>query len=118
MLDGFKALVHTLTFDNGKEFAAHRQTALRYYFAKPCHSWARGQNENVNGLLRQYFPQDNGVSDVTTQQALGAVHNSRKRHWASKVLTGCSGSYPAAMLDNWWGMNLLLEFTVFNIHRL
>jgi len=26
------------------------------YFAKPYHSWERGQNEDANGLLRQYFP--------------------------------------------------------------
>lgn len=52
--------VHTLTSDNGKEFACHEQLAevlkLKYYFAHPFAAWERGTNENTNGLLRQYFP--------------------------------------------------------------
>jgi IS30 family transposase len=48
------------TYDNGKEFSGHEQVNksinCKSYFAKPYHSWERGQNENVNGLLRQYFP--------------------------------------------------------------
>jgi len=33
-------------------------TALgcKTYFVKLYHSWERDQNENANGLLRQYFP--------------------------------------------------------------
>lgn len=49
------------------------------YFAKPYHSWERGQNENANGLLRQYFPKTIGLLDVTTQQVLEAVHKLNNR---------------------------------------
>ena len=83
LLDGFKDWVHTLTFDNGKEFARHGQVAqaigCKTYFAKPYHSWERGQNENANGLLRQYFPKAMGLLDVTTQQVVEAVHKLNHR---------------------------------------
>lgn len=83
LLSGFKDWVHTLTFDNGKEFAKHEQVAqaigCKTYFAKPYHSWERGQNENANGLLRQYFPKAMGLLDVTTQQVLEAVHKLNRR---------------------------------------
>jgi IS30 family transposase len=54
------SLRHTLTLDNGKEFAGHRtiarRTELAIYFARPYHAWERGRNEHFNGLVRQYFP--------------------------------------------------------------
>jgi len=72
MLDLFnpvKHVVNTITFDNGKEFAYHEELAkaieCKTYFAKPYHSWERGQNENANGLLRQYFPKSMELIDVT-----------------------------------------------------
>ena len=47
--------VATITFDNGKEFAYHKQIAealgCDVYFARPYHSWERGTNENMNGLI-------------------------------------------------------------------
>lgn len=83
LLSGFKDWVHTLTFDNGKEFAKHGQVAqaigCETYFAKPYHSWERGQNENANGLLRQYFPKAMGLLDVTTRQVVEAVHKLNNR---------------------------------------
>ncbi len=52
-------LVHTLTYDNGKEFAYHQAVTkgldAQGYFAHPYHSWERGLNENTNGLIRQYL---------------------------------------------------------------
>jgi len=85
LLDGFKDSVHTLIFENGKEFARHEpsqknSTAIPI-FAKPCHSWERGRNENASGLLRQYFPKTVGLLKFTQQQVLQAVHklNSRPR---------------------------------------
>jgi IS30 family transposase len=80
-----KRFVNTITFDNGKEFAYHEEVANTIqcdtYFAKPYHSWERGQNENANGLLRQYFPKSMALIDVTVKQVLDAVHklNSRPR---------------------------------------
>lgn len=85
LLKPLKRFVDTITFDNGKEFAMHEQLAesinCETYFAKPYHSWERGQNENANGLLRQYFPKSMELIDVTSQQVFAAVHklNSRPR---------------------------------------
>ena len=45
-LKPFAAWVHTITFDNGREFCWHVDIANTVgcdsYFAKPYHSWARG----------------------------------------------------------------------------
>lgn len=50
--------VHTITYDNGPEFAGHRQVSQELnaagYFCKPYHSWEKGGVENYNGLVRQY----------------------------------------------------------------
>jgi len=64
--------LHTITADNGKEFAAHefvaQQLDINHYFAKPYHSWERGSNENLNGLVRQYFKKSTDFTTITKQQ--------------------------------------------------
>ena len=62
-------VVHTLTSDNGKEFAEHAfiATALEadFFFADPYSPWQRGANENANGLVRQYLPRCMDFSTLT-----------------------------------------------------
>ena len=51
--------LHTITADNGKEFAEHEKVArelkVDFFFAYPYAAWERGSNENMNGLIRQYI---------------------------------------------------------------
>ncbi|MDT8424910.1 MAG: IS30 family transposase, partial [Methyloprofundus sp.] len=83
LLDPIKNFVKTITFDNGKEFTLHEKIAksleCETYFAKPYHSWERGQNENANGLLRQYFPKEMELVDVTIKQVFRAVDKLNSR---------------------------------------
>lgn len=85
LLQPIKSFVKTITFDNGKEFTLHEPIAKALgcdtYFARPYHSWERGQNENANGLLRQYFPKTMELVNVAMKQVFEAVDklNSRPR---------------------------------------
>ena len=86
LLRPFKHLVHTITADNGKEFASHEEIAAAlecdFYFARPYHSWERGLNENTNGLLRQYFPKNtdfNLVSAKAVRQSVDELNNRPRK---------------------------------------
>ena len=67
-----KEHLHTITFDNGKEFAYHAQIkevlGSDNYFAHPYCSWERGLNENHNGLIRQYLPKGLALDKVTAKE--------------------------------------------------
>ena len=39
-----------------------------FYFARPYHSWERGSNENLNGILRQYIPKDKEFKYITGER--------------------------------------------------
>jgi IS30 family transposase len=77
--------VRTITFDNGKEFAAHQDIALALdadiFFATPYHAWERGLNENTNGLIRDFFPKGTDFSTVTAAEIakVERMLNSRPR---------------------------------------
>jgi len=64
-------IFRTMTVDNGKEFANHQsitqKTGVDIYVAKPYHSWQRGSNENLNGLIRQYIPKKTDFSLISDE---------------------------------------------------
>ena len=72
LLRPYQVDTHTITCDNGKEFANHQQIAqtlqVDVFFAHPYSSWERGTNENTNGLIRQYFPKGLDFSSITDDQ--------------------------------------------------
>ena len=72
----------TMTYDNGKEAAAHETVTasigMKYYFAKTYASWQRGTNENRNGLVRFYLPRDTDldtVSNARIKQVENLINN-------------------------------------------
>ncbi len=81
----YKGMLHTITSDNGKEFAHHQLIAqalnVGFYFARPYHSWERGANENLNRLIRQYFPKKMDFGGITMQDVESVQHrlNTRPR---------------------------------------
>ena len=75
--------VHTITADNGKEFAHHELIAHHlqadFYFAHPYAACERGANENMNGLVRQYFPKDTDFASVSDEEVDLVIHKLNMR---------------------------------------
>jgi transposase, IS30 family len=63
-----KMPIHTITFDNGREFTNHRKIAkalkAEVFFANPYSPWERGLNENTNGLIRQFIPKCQNIKEL------------------------------------------------------
>ncbi|GAB1692796.1 IS30 family transposase [Krasilnikovia sp. M28-CT-15] len=69
-----RQIARSLTWDCGAEMAQHaRITAagLPVYFAHPHSPWQRGSNENLNRILREYFPK--GVPITSDPKYLAMV---------------------------------------------
>ena len=66
----YKELVHSITSDNGLEFANHEYIAQKlnaqFYFAHPYSSWERGLSEYSNKLIRQYIPKKSSFNEFST----------------------------------------------------
>ena len=95
----------SLTLDNGKEFAGHETIAKRLgmdvFFAHPYHSWERGTNENVNGLIRRQYPKGSSFAEIDGLQLwhLRQFVNDRARNclcWSTprEEATACLGFAP------------------------
>lgn len=93
--------VKSITLDNGSEFAMFReiekQLKTTIYFADVRSPWQRGSNENMNGLLRFFFPQGTDFSKVTEyrlKQVIALINNRPRKclNWLTpvQVFTSCT----------------------------
>lgn len=79
------ALLHTLTYDQGKEMAQHKTLAadlgIKVFFCHPHSPWERGTCESQNGRIRHYLPKGSDLSKVSPQQlrAFQDMLNERPR---------------------------------------
>lgn len=77
--------VHTITFDNGFEFSQHQTIEklrkCKVYFTDTHSPEQRGSNENLNGLIREFFPKGRSLAHVTQLHAtlVAADLNRRPR---------------------------------------
>lgn len=82
-LQEWKPYIITMTADNGKEFSEHQFVAeslnMDHYFAHPYHSWERGANENLNGLVRQYFKKSSDFTNITEQDIIEIENKLNRR---------------------------------------
>jgi IS30 family transposase len=82
-LKPIKAMIETITLDNGLEFSGHKRIAKSIacdlYFAHPYSSWERVINENTNGLIRQYFPKGTDFNQVTDKQVKQVMEKLNNR---------------------------------------
>ncbi len=78
----------TLTRDRGKENLDYQtiqsETGMRVYFAHPYCSQERGSNENLNGLVRRFFPKKTDFAKVSEEEIKKVEYllntRPRKRH--------------------------------------
>jgi IS30 family transposase len=77
------AMRRSMTYDQGREMARHQElserTGLKVYFAHPHSPWERGINENTNGLLRQYLPKGEDLSDYSQEELDDIAENLNAR---------------------------------------
>ncbi len=67
-----KVAPKTLTLDNGSEFSLfkdlEKKLDVKVFFADIHSPWQRGSNENVNGLLRYFFPRGTNFKNVSQDE--------------------------------------------------
>lgn len=67
-----ESLRRTLTYDRGPEMASHQKltakTKVKVFFCDPQSPWQRGSNENINGLVRQFFPKGTDFTKLSVKE--------------------------------------------------
>ncbi|MDR2087338.1 MAG: IS30 family transposase, partial [Dysgonamonadaceae bacterium] len=79
----YKQHVLSITSDNGTEFYEHKLIAKKlnadFFFAHPYSSWERGLNEYTNGLVRQYIPKKQSLTNYKDDDITNFQHKINRR---------------------------------------
>ena len=63
--------IKSITYDNGLEFSQHekinKELNIQSYFCKPYASYEKGTVENINGLIRRFFPKGTDFDKVSEE---------------------------------------------------
>jgi IS30 family transposase len=78
--------IQTATTDHGKEISCYATLEadlnMNVYFADPYSSWQRGNNENGNGFIREFFPKKTNFDHVSSEEltkALAFINNRPRK---------------------------------------
>ena len=70
--------IKSITYDNGNEFTMHEKINktlnIKSFFCKPYSSYEKGTVENINGLIRRFFPKGTDF-DTISEEEIAYVEN-------------------------------------------
>lgn len=104
----FRRIFHSITVDNGSEFADWESIERSYRLKGPrtkiycCHPYSpheRGSNENMNRIIRRFFPKGTNFDEVTPAEVARAeiwMNNYPRRILGWKSSNALFGAYIAA----------------------
>jgi IS30 family transposase len=78
-----KHLRRSITRDNGTENVFHTETKRKFgiasYFCDPYKSWQKGGVENLNGLIREYFPKKCSFDAISDREVYAVQEKLNNR---------------------------------------
>lgn len=95
----FREKFKTITCDNGVEFLDHegieksvltKQKRTTVYYCHPYSSYERGTNENINRMIRRFFPKGTNFDEVTPAQVTAV--ESWINNYPRKIFSGLSSN--------------------------
>ena len=102
----FREKFKTVTCDNGVEFLDHngieksiftKQPRTTVYYCHPYSSYERGTNENINRMIRRFFPKGTNFDEVTPDQV--AMVESWINNYPRKIFGGLSSNLYRKQLE-------------------
>ena len=64
--------IKSIRYENGYEFQKHEKINktfnIKSYFCKPYASYEKGTVENINGLIRRFFPKGTNFDTITEEE--------------------------------------------------
>ncbi len=84
----------SVTFDNGIENREHAEIGVPTFFCDPYSSWQKGGVENVNKMLRRYFPKGTDFGGVSQREIDRVVDLINKK---PRKILGYRSAYEVAL---------------------